>query len=534
MNVRRFAVAAVALVTLVAVGPVPGAVARDVKGTARADSLTGTARADLIEGGAGDDILRGRGGSDRLLGGAGDDLVRGGAGRDRLRGQQGNDRLYGGRGPDHISGDRNRDFLSGGQGPDVLEGGPAADTAVPDRGADVVRMGGGRDRVVVEPDGHADVIDCGDGEDSVVQVATADPADTFVGCEHVELQPPTTPDDTAAAEGKVFALAAAGGRTIVGGRFTKLGARARKNVGALLPNGTVDRRFVANANGKVEAVAVSADGSTVFIGGSFSTVNGVARANLAAVDARTGAVLTHWSADTRGHNPTVESLAVHGNRLYVGGRYNGIDGTPRSKLSAVGTASGDVILAFHPRPNGPVREVVVTPDGTSVFAGGGFTRLGGAARPGRAGAVDANGDATAFAPAVPDLTGVATVALSPDGSRFFLSTQRGNLVLAYDWATSDRRVWAVKANGNTQAIAASKTQVYLGGHWSRLEGSRQRHLGSVDVDSGVPTSWDTSCTGGRMGVWALLVQDSRLHVGGVFERFGQVSQRGYARFAGSP
>ena len=534
MNVRRSVVPAAALASLLTVIPTSAAVAQDVRGTAGPDVLVGTRHDDRISAGAGDDTLVGKRGNDRLVGDRGGDVVKGGPGLDRLSGGHGEDRAHGGPGQDSLSGGRHDDFLFGEQGKDRINGGPARDSAYPGPGGDLVRLGGGRDQLFVEVDGDPDVVDCGDGEDTVAQVVAADPADTFVHCEHLRQQLPATPDSTAAANGRVFALAAAGDRTIVGGSFTRLGAHARDNVGALLANGTVDPRFVADTNGEVEAVAVSADGSTLFIGGTFTTVNGVARANLAAVDALTGAVWGNWSADTAGSVPTVHSLAVHGDRLYVAGKYTGIDGTGRSELSALDTASGDVIVEFDPRPNGLVREVVVTPDGNTVFAGGGFSKLGGTSRLGHAGAVDAtDGTATTFDPVLDDGAGVVTVALSPDGSRFFLSTQR-NRIFAFDWATSNQQVWMLRGSGNMQAIAASNTEVYIGGHWARVHGLERPYLGSLDLDTGRLTSWDTRCSGSRMGVWALLIQGSSVHVGGVFDRFGREPQRGYARFTGTP
>lgn len=345
-----------------------------------------------------------------------------------------------------------------------------------------------------------------------------------------------TPDDTATVGGSVYALAAAGDRTIIGGRFTRVGTRPRDNVGAVRPDGKVDPAFVANTDGKVEALAVSADGATVFIGGTFTTVNGVARANLAAVDSTTGAVIPGWSADTSGSGPTVMALAVKDNRLYVGGRYNGIDGTGRSKLAALDATTGDVIMSFNPKANGTVRAIAVTPDGSMIFAGGGFTSLGGQPRGFNAGAVyTSNGLATPFNPAESGGSGVVTLALNPDGTRVYLSTQN-NFVYAYDHAASSSPLWGTKTSGNTQAIAPSDTEIYIGGHWSGFkDGNIKRpYLGSIRPSDGIPTSWDTQCSGGSMGVWALLIQGSHLHAGGVFSYFGSDPQRGYARFTGSP
>jgi hypothetical protein len=345
------------------------------------------------------------------------------------------------------------------------------------------------------------------------------------------------PDNTGVVSGAGYALAPApGGRTILGGLFTRFGGKVRANVVAVLPDGSADPNFIADTNGKVEAVATSSDGSTVFIGGTFTTVNGVPRANLAAVSSTTGAVLPGWSADTGGSAPAVLSLAVSGDRLYVGGRYTGIGGTGRSKLAAVSTADGKVITAFNARANGTVREVVVSPDGTTVYAGGGFVKLGGVSRAGNAGSVLAsNGNATAFNPVVDSGSGVVTVALSPDGSRFFLSTQN-NYVRAYDPANGNNPVWSARTSGNTQAIAASTTEVYMGGHWSGFQDGniKRPYLGSVRMTDGKPTSWDPKCAGDKMGVWALLIQGDKLHAAGVFRSFGTDAQRGYARFSGMP
>ncbi len=145
----------------------------------------------------------------------------------------------------------------------------------------------------------------------------------------------STPDVTGQAAGGVYAIADAGDRTIIGGLFTRYGTRARSNVAAINADGTVDTAWNPGTNGIVKAVAVSEDGSTVFLGGLFTTVGGQPRANLAAVDAITGEVLADWTADTGGSGPDVNSLAVHGNRLYVGGKYGAIDGTTRKRLVAI-------------------------------------------------------------------------------------------------------------------------------------------------------------------------------------------------------
>jgi len=345
----------------------------------------------------------------------------------------------------------------------------------------------------------------------------------------------SAPDVTAQAAGTVYALAQVGDRTFVGGSFTRFGGRVRANVAAVLPDGTVDPGFNPGTDGTVYAVAASTDGSVIFLGGAFTTAGGAARANLAAVDAVTGAALGTWQADTVGTYPDVKSLAVFGNTLYVAGRYGGIDGTTRKRLSAVTVDTGDIVPGFRPAPSGNVREVVVSPDGSKVYAGGAFTTIGGQTRDNAAAELLAStGAATAFNPS----TGggnVVTVELTPDGSRFFFSTEN-NTVFAYD-LNSDNPVWSRKMSGNTQAMAASPSgELYIGGHFSQDQTThlKRTFFASLRVSDGDLTTWDPNATGGKMGVWAFALDGTHVHAGGIFKYFNGVKQQGYARFAGTP
>lgn len=147
-------------------------------GGAGGDALFGRRGADRISGGSASDYLDGGGGEDRLSGGGGVDELRGGARRDRLSGGSGGDRLlgggsadtiFGGAGADELEGERGRDRLYGGTGADGLDGG---------RGGDVLSGGAGHD-YVYSRGGGADVVRCGAGRDRVV----ADRSDRLVGCE---------------------------------------------------------------------------------------------------------------------------------------------------------------------------------------------------------------------------------------------------------------------------------------------------------------------------------------------------------------
>ncbi len=249
------------------------------------------------------------------------------------------------------------------------------------------------------------------------------------GSAHASVSP--TPTKTAGLSGiAVYDLTVLdSGRVILVGNYTKIGALVRTDVGALLPTGKPDPGFEASTNGDVRAVAASEDGSRIFIGGTFTEVNGEPRQNLAAIDAVTGALVPDWQADTTGTVPMVKSLAVHDDRLYVAGKFTGIDGTAKQKLAALNVTTGNLVT-WNTGINGNVNEVRVSPDGATVWVGGSFTRIKGVDRRYFA-AIDAvSGLATSFDRGA-DGGYVITVAVSGDGSTVYASTEN-NTIFAYE------------------------------------------------------------------------------------------------------
>lgn len=348
----------------------------------------------------------------------------------------------------------------------------------------------------------------------------------------------TTPDSgVPKLGGSGYALAQLGDRTFVGGVFTKFGGTNRQNIGAYYNStNSVDGTFQASTNGKVDAIAVDESGQVVFLGGEFTQVNGQPRANLAAVDATTGALIDGWQADTSGSTPDVRSLEVKGDRLFVAGRFGQIDGVARPRLAAVSVSQGEVIPAFRPRPGGGVREIRLSADGTHLFVGGAFTALSGQPRNGVGAVNTSDGAPTTFAPSEAGGNAV-TIELSPDGQRLWYGTDN-NTIFAFDPYVSNNPVYSFKMSGNTQAMAASADVLYFGGHFSQstTEKTKRYFFAAVDAKTGKLTSWDPDATGGKMGVWDLQIANGHLHAAGVFTAFaaGTISQRGYARFSGTP
>jgi hypothetical protein len=335
--------------------------------------------------------------------------------------------------------------------------------------------------------------------------------------------------------GVVYAITQIGNLTYIGGNFKSIGGVPRSNLAAIRADGTLDPTWNPNANGIVYALAAAADGSKVFLGGGFTTIGGATKGRLAAVTPDTGALVSGWAGTT--NNNLVRALATDtGDRLYVGGSFGRLQGKLIPRLGAVSQATGIADANYLPNPNGTVRALALSDNGTRLYPGGSFSAIGGAARPGAAELNVTTGAATSFAPT--DGGVVIAIDISPTGRLFFGTTS--NRTWAYDPAVSNTGLYRVRTGGDVQAIVATATEVYIGGHFNNLPEAKLERvaLASFYPEDGVTTPWNPGANG-PFGVWAIaLTQTSpqspdavpALSIGGDFTRAGGVARRGYTRF----
>ncbi len=95
--------------------------------------------------------------------------------------------------------------------------------------------------------------------------------------------------------------------------------------------------------------------------------------NLASFDATTGIGLSTFHPIVTGTSAVVYDLAVANGVLYVGGRFDAIDGVSVRNLAAIDLTTGHVISAFDPRPDGTVWALAVTP--SNLYVGGTFSKI---------------------------------------------------------------------------------------------------------------------------------------------------------------
>jgi hypothetical protein len=226
------------------------------------------------------------------------------------------------------------------------------------------------------------------------------------------------------ANGPVRAMAATSSRLYIGGGFSTINGQSRSKLAAFDPgsaqpvagwphagsNGQVD------TNGGVYALRMSASGRSVLVGGGFSVLAGQQRQYLGGISVKTGITIAwipvatctdncfvlgiaasrtttyvgvsgpggrvvaydgtgavRWKTNTDGD---VQSVALWGTRLYVGGHFTRVSGHPRTEFATLNTANGSV-MRYAPVFEGGrfpgIRVIKAYHDYLRV--GGGFTKV---------------------------------------------------------------------------------------------------------------------------------------------------------------
>jgi hypothetical protein len=344
--------------------------------------------------------------------------------------------------------------------------------------------------------------------------------------------PATTPDVTDMTNGRVDVIVRAGGRIFIGGTFTAVGPTrgsmvTRSYLAALnASTGRLDPTWTTQTNGSVSALRASPDGQWLYIGGTFTSVRGTARSKVAKVSTATGSVAS-WNP---GANAYVRSIATAGNRVFVAGAFTAIGGRSIPRLAAVNATTGAVDRAFQPRPNATPRSIDASTDGRVLAVGGAHTTIAGVNAPYLSTVNGTTGKDLGFRPAIG--WAVWTLDLDAGGVEVYTGSNT-NRVEAWRVASGRRGArWSLRGDGNVQAVAASATTVYFGGHFDQMAGQTRRHLAAVTIASGRLSSW-TSRADSPYGVGAVAVDARSLMIGGEFDYVGGRLQMRFARFSGT-
>ena len=169
-------------------------------------------------------------------------------------------------------------------------------------------------------------------------------------------------------------------------------------------------------------------GNVVYVVGEFDQArpagspdkqNESPRSNAMAYDITTGEMLD-WAPQLNAAANAIEA-SPDGSTLYIGGKFTSVNGQPASRMAAVDTAGQYKPLnggtpGGAVSPNGTVRDLELSPDGSTLYMAGLFTQVNDQERL-RAAALDLKTQqVTSFAPRVDDESEVRTITVAADGS----------------------------------------------------------------------------------------------------------------------
>lgn len=296
-------------------------------------------------------------------------------------------------------------------------------------------------------------------------------------------------------DGMVRAITVTPTSIILGGDFTQVRTVPRSRLAAVRPDsGGVLDGWNPAPDARVHALAVTTDARRVIVGGEFTTVGGLPRGRLAAVDVATGQVDPVFVVSADGVVRTVD-VSPDGGRVYLGGDFTIIGLVPRQRIAAVDASTGGIDLGFMASADRDVRTLRVHPDGTRVYVGGAFTKLGNVPR-NHLGAVDSTGKVLPWAPFA---TGaIETIALSPTGDDaivggFFSSLDKTPAMFAGRVSLVDGRPLAtfdVRADGVVRTAVWQEEAAFLGGGFGSIGSIRQPFLARLHAATGeLDTAW---------------------------------------------
>ncbi len=327
---------------------------------------------------------------------------------------------------------------------------------------------------------------------------------------------------------EVYALAVAGTTVYAAGFFGRIGGQPRRFLAAL--DGTTGAATAWNPDPDKLVLAIAAAGSVVYAGGDFDAIGGATRRKIAALDAATGNA-TAWNpnATLASSNLAVQTIAVDGNTVYAGGDFTIIGGQSRNKLAALDAASG-AATPWNPSPTGPsdvgVDQIAVLAG--TVYVAGAFTSIGGQARH-RLAAIDAaTGNATGWNPN-PAPANAFVFALAAGGSTVYtggtFTTIGGaarSFLAALDATTGNATAWNPSPNNEVRALAASGGTVHVGGSFHSIAGEVSLMFARLDATTGLHVAGFRPAAGIGSGVSKLARQsDAKIVAAGAFRWAGK-------------
>ena len=331
----------------------------------------------------------------------------------------------------------------------------------------------------------------------------------------------------------VYDMVLSGTTMYIGGAFTTVnGSTTRNRLAALdttVSAGTATT-FDPNINNVVNEIELS--GTTLYAGGTFTQVNASTTRNyLAAFDTTAATTsVTSWNPAPNGTSTAwstykntsatgITSLLVNGSSVYAGGVFTSIGGQSRNHIAEIDT-SGNATSWNPAGANSNIGYFLAS--GSNIYISGNFSTVGAAKRIGIAAFDNTTGLPTSFQADTNSSAIVYDIQISggtvfAGGTFTTIGGSSRNRLAALDASTGAVSSWNPNISSTVHKMVVSGSILYIGGEFTTVNGSTTRnHLAAIDTSSASTTSWNPSITGGSGYVYAMVLSGTTLYIGGTF------------------
>lgn len=311
------------------------------------------------------------------------------------------------------------------------------------------------------------------------------------------------------------------GGWFVAGRFSKVDQIGRTNVVRILPTGEVDLRFRSEINGKVNALAVH--GQRLILGGEFSEISGVPCNGLGALDLVTGQLIVEWGTANQTGPVIVNDIVLDGSSLFVGGSFTNLGGLSRTNLAKLSASTGDVDGGWGPAVDQTVSALLIA--NGRIWCGGDFQRVNGVFRQW---VTQLDVMSGAQLGTVPILDGPVR-SFAREGNSLFIGGEFANVegaasdpLIQYDlggggligWSPNISKIFGAPS---VRSIAVENGVVYFGGDFDSVGGQTRSFAASADLVTSAAGNWIPGVDG---PVEALFINSGSVLLGGRFHLAG--------------
>ncbi len=270
----------------------------------------------------------------------------------------------------------------------------------------------------------------------------------------------------------------------IGGNFTMVNTYARNGIAHIKSNGKIDATWNPNPNvAYINTIALS--GNSIYVGGYFNSIGGQARKSIAKLNNTNGNADANWNANIGGVEIYV--IAINENDIYVGGRFSSIGGKIRNNIAKLNNTNGNADANWNPKATFSscvfqeevfVYSIVISEN--DIYVGGSFDTIGGQARKYVARLNNTNGNA--------DIT------------------------------------WNPNADGQIVTIVVNGNDIYVSGDFDTIGGQARHCIAKLNnTDGNADATWNANATlypNANNYINSIIIDGNNIYVGGDFTTIG--------------